>query len=73
MGFFKLDAAARPALRRLVADADPGGDYEAALDAFLAVHGADYVLVGERPWTEIDFPEDLVRAEREVLPRLQEG
>ena len=23
------------------------------------------------PWTEIDFPEDVVRAEREVLPRIE--
>jgi len=23
------------------------------------------------PWTEIDFPEDVARAEREVLPRIE--
>ena len=26
--------------------------------------------IGGLPWTEIDFPEDVTKAEREVLPRL---
>jgi choline kinase len=26
--------------------------------------------VDDLPWTEIDFPEDLERAEQEVLPRI---
>ncbi|MHC5011441.1 MAG: phosphocholine cytidylyltransferase family protein [Planctomycetota bacterium] len=68
VGFFKWDRASLPALREAVAHADPDGDYEAALDRFLGVHGADYVLVGDRPWTEIDFPEDVERAETEILP-----
>ena len=32
--------------------------------------GADYVLVGDRPWIEIDFAEDIERARREILPLL---
>jgi choline kinase len=70
VGFLKLDAASLPALRAAVDETDPDGDYEQALDRFLAQHGADYVLVGERAWTEIDFAEDVERAEREILPRL---
>ena len=76
VGFTKLDAASLPALRAIVATveaADAESDYEQALDRFLGEHGADYVLVGERPWTEIDFPEDVERAEREILPRLDGG
>jgi choline kinase len=26
--------------------------------------------IGGLPWTEIDFPEDVARAEREILPKL---
>jgi choline kinase len=70
VGFFKIDAAHLPQLRRAVNDSDPEGDYERALDRFLGEHGAGYALVGSRPWVEIDFPEDVERAEREILPRL---
>jgi len=54
---------------------DPGDEemmigYEAALDSLVGEHGADYALVAGRPWTEIDFPEDLERAAREILPLL---
>lgn len=70
VGFFKVDRASLPALRAAVDASDPDGDYEAALDLFLGEHGADYVLVGDRPWVEIDFPEDVERAEREILPCL---
>ena len=70
VGFFKIDRASLPAVREAIDASDPEGDYEAALDLFLGVHGADYVLVGDRPWVEIDFPEDVERAEREVLPLL---
>lgn len=71
VGFFKVDRASLPALRAVVAAADPDGDYEAALDVFVGEHGADYVEVAGRAWTEIDFPEDLERAEREILPLLE--
>lgn len=70
VGFFKIDRESLPSLGAAVDLADPDGDYEKALDSFLADHGAGYVLVGERPWIEIDFPEDIARAEREVLPLL---
>jgi choline kinase len=70
VGFFKASKADLPALRRAVEASDPDSDYEKALDRFLGEHGADFVLVGGRPWTEIDFPSDLDRARSEILPRL---
>lgn len=72
VGFFKIDRASLPALRQAVGLSDPESDYEKALDRFVSEHGADYVLVGGRPWTEIDFPKDLERAQNEILPRLAE-
>jgi choline kinase len=71
VGFFKLDRASLPGLRQAAATTPPDADYEDALDRFLSVYGADYVLVGDRPWVEIDFPEDVERAEREILPLLE--
>ena len=70
VGFFKIDRASLPALRKAVEASDPDSDYEKALDRFVGEHGADYVLVGGRPWTEIDFEKDLERARTEILPRL---
>ena len=71
VGFFKIDRASLPALRAAIEVSDPESDYEKALDRFVGEHGASYVLVAGRPWTEIDFPEDVVRAERDILPRLR--
>ena len=31
-----------------------------------------YERIDGLPWTEIDFPEDVAHAEREILPRLGE-
>jgi choline kinase len=70
VGFFKIDAPSLPALREACAASDPESDYEKALDRFVGEHGAAYVLVGGRPWTEIDFPADVERARAEILPRL---
>ncbi len=70
VGFFKIDRASLPALRACIDRADPEGDYEAALDEFVAEHGAGFVEVAGRPWTEIDFPEDVATAERDILPLL---
>ena len=70
VGFFKIDRDALPTLRSLCDACDPDGDYEHAVDRFVEAHGADYVLVAGRAWTEIDFPEDLAHAEQHVLPTL---
>jgi choline kinase len=37
---------------------------------FLAQRVVGFEQVDDLPWTEIDFPEDLARAEQEILPRI---
>ncbi len=45
-------------------------EYEDALKGFFNNVEVGYELIGGLPWVEIDFPEDIQRAEREVLPAL---
>ncbi len=47
-------------------------EYEDALREFFEAVQVGYELIGGLPWTEIDFEEDVRRAERDVLPRLDE-
>lgn len=75
VGFFKCGAAHAPALcacleevRRETGDR---AEYEDALDRLLRREEVGWVDVAGLAWTEIDFPEDLDRAEREVLPRIE--
>ena len=79
VGFFRLTAgmAGRLATRcRALIDtghADEG--YETALGDLLDEDSSafGYEDVTGLPWTEIDFPEDVMRAARDILPALQEG
>lgn len=60
VGFTKI--AAVEELRRAIAlVGDPQAEYEAALDLLVQRVEAGYVTV-DRPWMEIDFPEDVERA-----------
>lgn len=60
VGFTKI--AAVEELRRAIAlVGDPHAEYEAALDLLVRRVEAGYVTV-DRPWMEIDFPEDVERA-----------
>lgn len=60
VGFTKV--AAPEDLRRAIEDVgNPAAEYEAALDLLVKRVPAGYVVV-DRPWMEIDFPEDLRRA-----------
>ena len=78
VGFFRFspDMAAR-LTERCQALADAGGgllEYEEAirdliLEAPDRFHAED---VGDLPWTEIDFPEDVVRARDIILPQLSD-
>jgi choline kinase len=45
-------------------------EYEDALDLLVGAHHVGWADVTGSPWTEIDFAEDLRRAEADVLPRL---
>lgn len=54
-------------VRRGVVDVE----YEDALNALVQEAPAAFIEVGDLPWTEIDFQEDLVKAEK-ILARLRE-
>jgi L-glutamine-phosphate cytidylyltransferase len=75
VGFFKCGAEAGPQLVRLLADVITEGnglnEYEDALHRLVVSHHVGWADVTGLPWTEIDFVEDLRRAERDVLPRVR--
>jgi choline kinase len=74
IGFFKCGAAAGPefvqAMEHVIASGDGLNEYEDALHIVVQRVHVGWVDVTGLPWTEIDFAEDLRRAEDEVLPRL---
>jgi len=45
-------------------------EYEDALIEYFRDVKVGHEKIGGLPWTEIDFPEDITKAEREILPRL---
>ena len=47
-------------------------EYEDTWEAFFRAVSVGYEKVGGQPWIEIDFPEDIARAETEILPRITE-
>jgi choline kinase len=74
VGFFKCGAEAGPALvrclRKVIDESDGMAEYEDALHLLLGRRHVGWVDVTGLPWTEVDFVEDLRRAEREVLPAI---
>jgi L-glutamine-phosphate cytidylyltransferase len=74
VGFFKCGAEAGPEFVRLLAEVIAEGtgleEYEDALHRLLQRRHVGWVDVTGLPWTEVDFVEDLRRAEAEVLPRV---
>ena len=75
IGFLKLDADAARLLRDLldarIAAGETGIEHEEVYPALLASRDVGFERVDGMPWTEIDFPEDVVRAGRDVLPHLE--
>jgi choline kinase len=75
VGFFKCGVAAAPelvrAMEHVIATGDGLNEYEDALHIVLQRTHVGWVDVTGLPWTEIDFAEDLQRAEDEVLPRVR--
>jgi choline kinase len=75
VGFYKLDHGAAHSLRGLLeAWMANGRDHEEYEEVFRALFKScvfGYELVGDLPWTEIDFPEDIDKAEQSVWPRIQ--
>src|SRR5262249_14689986 len=74
IGFLKLGADGARLLRTLldarVAAGATGIEHEEGYPELLARLPVGFERVDGAAWTEIDFPEDIVRAERDVLPRL---
>jgi choline kinase len=74
IGFFKCGITHAPEYIRLLEESieETGGtnEYEDALHRLLARVPVGWVDVTGLPWTEVDFAEDLRRAESDVLPRI---
>ena len=74
VGFFKFDAATALRLARLIgAYVADGRRHQAHEEALRDLALCDDIAIGVEdvtglPWLEIDFPEDLIRAEQQVLP-----
>jgi choline kinase len=75
VGFLKIGpehaAPLRGALEAHVAAGKRNTEYEAVYDTFLDEHTVGVVAVGDAPWTEIDFEEDVARARDEILPAIE--
>lgn len=74
VGFLKVRHADTPhvvaSLRTFVDREAWQMEYEDALIDFFREVKVGYEVIGGLPWTEIDFPEDVEKAERDVLPKL---
>jgi len=75
IGFLKLGSGAARLLRVLlderIAAGHTGIEHEEVYPELLARVDVGFERVDGVPWTEIDFPEDVERARREVLPRIE--
>jgi choline kinase len=75
IGFLKLAAPAAGLLRTLLearlAAGETGIEHEQVYPDLLARVDVGFERIDGEPWIEIDFPEDVARAEAEVLPRLE--
>ena len=75
IGFFKCGAVHAPEYIRLLEESiqETGGanEYEDALHRLLARVPVGWVDVTGLPWTEVDFAEDLRRAETHILPAIE--
>lgn len=77
VGFFKVSAAEIPLLlnetqKRMVGEAR-GQSYDEVLRALVLAGRFGHEDITGIPWTEIDFPEDVQFAEKEILPAIQSG
>jgi L-glutamine-phosphate cytidylyltransferase len=74
VGFLKVSRSDALLLRSILDDLVAQGrdtiEHEEAYPIFLSQRVVGFERVDDLPWTEIDFLEDLERAEREVLPRI---
>jgi len=74
VGFLKVRQADTPhvvaSLRTFVDREAWQMEYEDALLEFFREVKVGHEQIGGLPWTEIDFPEDVEKAERDILPKL---
>jgi len=74
VGFFRFSEATARRLVEIaggyVARGETEAPHEEAVRDLLCEHPFGVEAVAGLPWLEIDFPEDLARAEQEILPRL---
>jgi choline kinase len=74
VGFFRCDAGAGAdlvwLLERVIAESAGACEYEDALHLLVKRHRVTAVDVTGLPWTEVDFVEDLRRAEERVWPAI---
>jgi choline kinase len=79
VGFFRFDEAGARRLTEIVAGYVARGasdmPHEEAVRDLIRErdHAFDVADVTGLPWIEIDFPNDIARAEREILPELEPG
>jgi len=75
IGFLKVSAADAPVLREIleaaVAEGRDDVEHEQIYPELMRRCVVGYERVDGEPWIEIDFPEDVAIAEREVLPRVR--
>jgi choline kinase len=75
IGFLKLSAEAARLLGALLEErivaGDTGIEHEEVYPELLRRLEVGYERIDGEPWIEIDFPEDVARAEAAVLPRLE--
>ena len=74
VGFFKCGAEAAPELLRglakVIEESHGLGEWEDAMNLLVPARHVGWLDVTGLPWTEIDFVEDLRRAESDVLPHV---
>lgn len=74
VGFIRIDqqdAASLVAhLDAVVNEGQDEVDYEVAVSRWVQEIPCGWESVHDLPWTEVDFPHDVERAEREILPRI---
>ena len=74
VGFLKVAQDDAPLLRSVLDDFIAQGrdtiEHEEAFPIFLSQRHVGFERVDDLPWTEIDFPEDLDKAERDILPQI---
>jgi len=75
VGFFKLAANDCHKLKNILEEFEQAGridvEYEDSLHELLSQCTVGFESVDDLPWIEIDFEEDIERAGREILPKIE--